>query len=405
MSQSNVKTQIGDLLVGAGLVTAENISAALSMSRGRMPLGRVLIDNGLLSDLELNGALQAQNLIREKFISTERALEILAAIRTSGESFLVNLYAGGCDIEHINFSRGLGKLFQDAGIVDADQLHTAMETSVLSGLPIVRVLVLQRLVTEMVAYAGLTAQLLLREKKIGYDQAVGSLKLSHMHGEQIEEILEFGGFKRYRPEGSVRLGELLVLSDLIQEIDLLSCVEKSMGEAKPLGQILVDDGIMDELLLASALRAQSYIQTGQLEPLRAAGMLRQCARSGQPLEFSVADMAAIKPVMMRPHANGIDPHKFGLVDLLEMLGLAFSAEVDQMRLIELEEGQAGPEILQEYIAKLDYLDRDLLTAIQQGLDYVRDGIVTPEQLTFVMHVWLWRRGPLADTMSMLGYKL
>jgi hypothetical protein len=116
-----------------------------------------------------------------------------------------------------------------------EQFDEAMETSIVSGLPLVRVLVLQQSLDEKSAYAGLTAQLMVKERKVGRDQAVGALKLSHMHGDQLEEILEFGGFKKYRSTNFVRLGELLVLSEMIGELDLLSCVERSMSDAKPLG--------------------------------------------------------------------------------------------------------------------------------------------------------------------------
>ncbi len=399
MSQSHTSSQIGDLLVAAGLVAPDSIESALVMSKGRKsPLGKVLVESGLVTERELNGTLQAQNLIRERLISPEKASDVLKLMRVNGDTFVDNLFSIGCEIEAINFGRNLGKLFVDAGAISPHKLSLALETSILSGLPIVRVLVLQKSVNEMVAYAGLTAQLLVNERKIGYDQAVGALKLSHMHNEHIEEILEFGGLKRYREENSVRLGELFVLSELISELDLLSCVEKSMAEAKPLGQVLVDEGIISELIVSSALRAQKYIAEGTVDPVRAAQMLGLCAKTGRPLEFSVEELAAMKPVMVRPFSELKE--NLSLVDMIEIIGIVNSAELEQVRLVEQRESDK----LEQFLVNRGFVDQEKLDAIKAGHALISQGVLTAEQLIFAFHVWLWRRGDFVSTLNLLGWK-
>ncbi len=398
MSQSHISSQIGDLLVGAGLVTPESIDGALTMSRSRkIPLGKVLVESGLVSEAELNGTLQAQNLIRERLISQEKAGEVLKLIRDNGGSFVDNLFAIGCEIDHINFSRNLGKLFVDAGAISPYKLSQGLEVSILSGLPIVRVLVLQKSLNEIVAYAGLTAQLLVNERKIGYDQAVGALKLSHLHNEHIEEILEFGGLKRYREENSVRLGELLVLAELISELDLLSCVEKSMAEAKPLGQVLVDEGIISELIVSSALRAQKYIVEGTVEPVRASQMLSQCAKTGRPLEFSVSELSAMKPVMVRPF---VSTENLSLVDMVELIGIVTRSDLEQVRLVERRE----PDQVEAFLLNRGFIDQVKLDTIKRGYSLIGKSVLTPEQLIFAFHVWLWRRGDFVSTLNLLGWQ-
>lgn len=392
---TNTSTQIGDLLVGAGLVTQTNIDGALSMSRSRkQPLGKVLADSGLVTDDELFGALQAQNLIRERLLSLEAALAVLRLQRERGGSFIACLEERGCQIESINFGLTLGRLFIEAGTLTAQQLSEALETSILSGLPLVRVLVLQKAMGEKTAYAGLTAQLLLREKRIGRDQAVGALKLAHMHGSPIEEIIEFGGFKKIRDQNFVRLGEILVLAELISEIDLLSCVEKSMSEAKPIGQILVDDGIMDEQLVGSALRAQKYIEDGTIDALRASQLLSESAKSGRPLEFSVEELASIRPV---PISNTSRP---SLVELLGALGLIPLSALEQVELVEKQE----PSMVESFLLERRILTGGTLDAVKQGHALIESGQISTEQLIFAIHVWLWTRGDFKDTLTLLGWQ-
>jgi hypothetical protein len=395
----HISTQIGDLMVEAGLTSTENLEQALKLSKAKkQPLGRVVMESGLVTEKELYATLQAQNLIREKLLSREQALEVLHRIRSHGDSFVNNLMAVGCTIEPIVFGVTLGRLFIDAGVITSQMLDEAMETSLLSGLPLVRVLVLHQSLTEMVAYAGLTAFLLLKEKKIGRDQAVGALKLSSMHNEQIEEILEFGGLKRYRNQNLVRLGELLVLSELISELDLLSCVERTLSEAKPLGQILVDEGIASEQMVGYALRVQKYIQDGTIDPVRAGQMLRDCALTGRPLELSMEELAAIKPVKIK---RGGKPSPSGFVELLNMVGLISDRDIEQVRRV----AERDPEAVEVYLLKRQVLDQEKLDALKIGYTLVQGGAMSEEQLIFVLHVWLWSKGDFTTTLSMLGWRI
>ena len=398
----HTKSQIGDLLSGAGLVRPESIEGALSMSRTKkQPLGKILVDSGLVSEGELSGCLQAQNLIRERLLDTDEAMSLLALSRTNGKSFLDNLLERGCRIESINFAITLGKLFIDAGALIPQQLTEAMETSLISGLPLVRVLVLHKCMDEKSAYAGLTAQLLVNEKKVARDQAVGALKLSHMHGDHVEEILEFGGFKRYRAENLVRLGELLVLSDLISELDLLGCVERSMSEAKPLGQVLVDEGILDEQMVSSALRAQKYIEDGTVDAVRASQMLKYCARTGQLLEFSLEELASIKPQKISQDSESSQVGEMSLGQLLFALGLISHGQMEQIALVEKQE--PDKEMVKQFILNRHILEADILKAVLCGRELILQGRIELERLIFAMHVYLWDRGDFQRLVRYFGW--
>jgi hypothetical protein len=398
-SEAGSADMLGTMMEGAGLATRENLDSALKMSKvKKQPLGRVLMENGLVTEKELYATLQAQNLIREKLLSMDMALDVLRRIRSHGDSFVNNLMAVGCTIEPIVFGVTLGRLFIDAGVITSQMLDEAMETSLLSGLPLVRVLVLQQSLTEMVAYSGLTAFLLLKQKRIGRDQAVGALKLASMHNEQIEEILEFGGLKRYRSHNLVRLGELLVISELISELDLLSCVERTLSEAKPLGQVLVDEGIASEQMVGYALRAQKYIQDGTVDPVRAGQMLKECAATGRPLELSMEELAAIKPIKLK--RGRYKPSPSGFVELLNVVGLIKTRDIEQVRLVAERDSDA----VDDYLLKRNILDVEKLAALKLGYKLVEAERMTVEQLIFVLHVWLWSRGDFTATLSMLGYK-
>ncbi len=55
----NISTQIGDLMVAAGLTNGENLDRALELSKAKkQPLGRVVVESGLLTEKELYATLQ-----------------------------------------------------------------------------------------------------------------------------------------------------------------------------------------------------------------------------------------------------------------------------------------------------------------------------------------------------------
>lgn len=199
---------IGDLLVRADLITRRGLTNCLNIaSQSESPIGQVLSINGFVTEEELNAGLRVQALIRERLLPEDKGIQALSYVRTKKYSLDEALDELGWKSEYYKFTRSLGDLLIDSGTLDADQLDKGLSASQRSGLPLARVLVLQGALSEFVAYAALTAQTLLRDDKIARDQAVGALRLTKMHGDSLEDYLEFGGLRKIRPDHILRLGE------------------------------------------------------------------------------------------------------------------------------------------------------------------------------------------------------
>ncbi len=74
-------------------------------------------------------------------------------------------------------------------------------------------------------------------------------------------------------------------------------------------------------------------------------MLRDCARTGRPLELSVEELAAIKPVKLK--RSRYKPSPSGFVDLLNAVGLVSDRDIEQVRLV----AERDPEAVDEYLIK------------------------------------------------------
>ena len=397
MKQNKDKKQalIGDLLVRADLITRRGLTNCLNIaSQSESPIGQVLSINGFVTEEELNAGLRVQALIRERLLPEDKGIQALSYVRTKKYSLDEALDELGWKSEYYKFTRSLGDLLIDSGTLDADQLDKGLSASQRSGLPLARVLVLQGALSEFVAYAALTAQTLLRDDKIARDQAVGALRLTKMHGDSLEDYLEFGGLRKIRPDHILRLGEFFVLAELVSELDLLSAVETGLAEAKPIGQILVESGLVGENVVESALDLQDLIRANKISPNKAVDVLKRCDETGnsvaEELETFVAEV---------PAENDLPREDARLLELVH--GLSFLSDSDLRKIVsELKGSGMNAE---QYLVEHKLVSTSRLEAAKKCRVLLEGGVLTLEQSIFAVHMWLWSGGELEDVLREIGW--
>jgi signal transduction histidine kinase len=275
MNRVGASVTIGDLLKKVGLVSDAQLAQANSIStKTGAPLGSILVDTGILT-LDLSrAALLAQSLVTENVLPLEVAALALKVVFEQSIGFEEALGTLGWRSEYYQVTNWLGQLLYKAGAVSENGIQAAVEASYASGLPLGRVLVLRKVIPESVAYAALTCQVLVRERKITQEQAVDALRTALCTRKSIEEALELEGYQQEKQRKSVRLGELLIVAGLVSEIDLLSAVEQGMLDNKPIGQVLLNLKLIDEATLDRALSLQGMINSQALTPFEAATVLQ-----------------------------------------------------------------------------------------------------------------------------------
>ena len=312
---------VGDLLKKVGLVSDSQLAQANSIStKTGAPLGSVLVDTGILT-LDLSrAALLAQSLVSENVLPAEVAALALKVVFEQGIGFEEALGTLGWRSEYYQVTNWLGQLLYKAGAVSENGIQAAVEASYASGLPLGRVLVLRKVIPESVAYAALTCQVLVRERKITQEQAVDALRTALCTRKSIEEALELEGYQQEKQRKSVRLGELLIVAGLVSEIDLLSAVEKGMLDNKPIGQVLLNLNLIDQATLDRALSLQGMINTQALTPFEAATVLQDLQNR---TASDTQDLAVIEvPDGQKPPGIGEVPELlkvFGLYDEKDLL--------------------------------------------------------------------------------------
>ncbi len=278
-SVSGAATLIGDLLLRADLITTSDLAEALPLSkRTGLPIGRILIDSGRLNENSLRAAVLAQSLIRDGLLHTELAVKAIAKGAAEHTALDQSLKDLGWRSDYYQTTNKLGQLLIDSGCVDKERLGEALEVAFASGLPLGRVLVLRKVLPEVVAYAALSAQVLLRENKVARPEALAAIRLASSMKLSIQAWLERGGMAPANETKLVRLGELLILAGSVSELDLLSAVERGLLEERPIGQVLIRAGLIDDLVLNEALSLQSKVNNREIGLFQAADTLSRLQR-------------------------------------------------------------------------------------------------------------------------------
>lgn len=395
---------IGDLMVRAELISRHDLTNALTIARQMsLPIGHILTVNSFVTDEELNAALRVQALIRDKLLGEQQGIDALSVVREQKKSIEDALDEQNWRSEYLIFTKNLGQLLIDANAVTPEKLKTALAACHSSGLPLARVLVLQGAISEFVAYAALTAQALLRDKKIARDQAVGSLRLTSMHGDTIEDYLEFGGLRKIRPDHVLRLGEMFVLSGLVSELDLLSAVETGLMEAQPIGHILVQHNLIRQEAIDAALRLQDLIREQKIEPLKAVDVLKEYAgspsESAKSASFEEIIERVTKKKLAPPPTSGLAKNDALLLETVHGLGFVSETELDKI----CKEVSGSNMSVVEYLTNRTRVDDSKIQTAMRCRELVDTGVLTLEQAIFAVHIWLWSGGDFDDVLSGVGW--
>ncbi|MBS2006679.1 MAG: tetratricopeptide repeat protein [Cyanobacteria bacterium SZAS TMP-1] len=299
LKRSAHSLRLGDLLVQAGLLTQAQLADAVRSSRNkRMQIGQVLVMNGLLSPRDLQSALEAQSMLRDKTVELNEALRCLKIAYKVGVPFKDIL------TEYTSPKRSqtskLGELLVESGLVTYEVLAKAVEQSYATGLPLGRMLVLQKTISNEVLTTALDLQVRVRDDMLGRDEAIATLRsqagLSPLEPGQIPpppvKAPSLPHQDAPRKKG-VRLGELMVMASVLTETDVMNALEWGLVNQQTIGQVLITQKLVSQQLLDAALELQKLVDSDDLEPIKASEALAR-VHAGVSLEEAVSDVKAEK---------------------------------------------------------------------------------------------------------------
>lgn len=280
---------VGDLLVNSDLVTLPQLADAMPVAlKTGVPVGRVLIASGFLSEEIFRQVLSVQSLVRDRLINEAKATEALRMIKAESLDLNSVLKKLGIESEYFNSANRLGEILISAGAIDSKILDEALTSSFTTGLQLARVLALRGFVREQVAFVSLIGQSLVRDFRLTRDQAVDGIRsVNEAKGIDGNGVLISSNLTA-RKANSMRLGELLLLSGMVDQKQLLDALDKGIAEEQPLGRILVRMQALSEVELNQALTLQDMINAGNINAPEATYVLSRVKASGVSLSKALS---------------------------------------------------------------------------------------------------------------------
>ncbi|MCC7528628.1 MAG: hypothetical protein IT342_08910, partial [Candidatus Melainabacteria bacterium] len=245
------------ILTSAGIVDLCVIEQAYaSVDRLDTPLHKVLVMLGNVSQFKMDRVLQAESMIRENVLSAEIAIKALRIATTQQLTFDEALAALGDEHKKTQTlptaSNEITDLLLEAGIITNEQIGRALKTSLDNGMQMGRVLVFHRDVTSLMMKAAITCCMLKQDDKICEGNALQAIRAVRSSGLSIEQVL----FKldMYHEESGQgpKLFELFAMAGFVSESDLMECLELHILRGRQIGQIFIEQGLINNEILENA---------------------------------------------------------------------------------------------------------------------------------------------------------
>ncbi|MBX9720767.1 MAG: hypothetical protein K2X81_05195 [Candidatus Obscuribacterales bacterium] len=391
MSQEAALIPIGELLTKAGVLTIETLNDALDKARERaLPLGKVLVMLGYIRQRDLKAAVEAQSLINDGMLSLDLAANALTIVAKDDIKLPDALGQLGWKKIKTGTSNRLGELLVEAEAVTWEQLDEALKTSTETGLPVGRVLVFRKYVANEVLLACLTAQKLIREGVINRDQAVQGLKAVRQRQIGFEESLAQSGFYKPPKRRSTPLGYILVEAGLLDQAQLMTCMELALTNEKPIGEVFIEEKLLSRSLLKAAIKVQEMVDNGTLTSQLASQALRQIFSEGCSAVKAIAQVGVPR----------VEPAQRALMQ--EMLSLSGLADPKDLELI-LGPGSGASIDIEKELLLSGVINEGLLYALLRAIYLIDNKYLIQEDAIMALHHCKLGNVSMDDALKELGW--
>ncbi|MCC7528669.1 MAG: hypothetical protein IT342_09115, partial [Candidatus Melainabacteria bacterium] len=384
--------RLGDLLTQAGLLSPEELREAMQIAKHQsLPVGRVLIMSGFLSDGQLRAAVQAQSLLKDAVINLETVLQALSIVGKEEMALEDAFRQLGLEIQQSQPTNKLGELLMEAELVKKEVLDQALQQSTASGLPLGRILILTGAIFEPLLSSALNAQVLVRDHKITREQAVQGLKAARDRQISLEQSLAETGMQ-LPSHNTIRLGELLVKAGIMPDTNLMDYVEMGLVQEQPLGQILISQSVITEHILTNALELQKMVGAGTLIGDQAALVLNMVASGGTTIQ----EVLQAQEPQKEPVVETVPLYQF-----LQLAGRITPQQIEEA----VRTGTRDAQIMGLMLHKVGAIgDFEMGVALALN-DFMGKNIVSVEQAIVALNYCITNQISLEEAFSQMGWVL
>ncbi|HEY9681337.1 MAG TPA: tetratricopeptide repeat protein [Oculatellaceae cyanobacterium] len=389
---------LGELMVKAGVITQAQLDDALKLSANKhLQLGQMLIMAGNISPRDLQAAVDAQSMLRDRSVDQATAAKCLKIATKTGMSF-ADVYRDQIGQRTDSSTNKLGELLLDAHLIDREQFGKAMQRSLATGLPLGRILVLNGAISEHILTEALEIQVRIRDGMMERVEAVTALRaqIGDFDSEELQrQTMPFKAALTEAPRRKgVRLGELLVMAGLMAETDVMSALEIGLLQEQLIGQVFIAQGFVTEELLEVALALQQKVDQNILQPLEAGQALAKISATGITVDEAIDGFVA-------PKEQVYEPLTF---DKMLVLARVISSEDIESA---LEQVLQSPQLLAQMLRMTNFIDEHTSSAVLQCYSMMSNNFLSQDDaiiaLDYCLNKEVERKITFGEALSELGW--
>ncbi len=386
---------LGELLVKAMIISQKQLDECIRLAGNkRLHLGQMLIMHGYITSRDLQAAVDAQTMMRDNQCDLDLAVKCLRTACKQGISFMdvLNQQRAFEEQQDADQQWTLGHLLLEADAIGQYELDAAYSKSYSTGIPMGRILVLNGSLSEGLLSKALDLLVKVRDQAATREEAVEALKVAagYSPGSPLSQSLLLP------PKGkALRLGQLMHMSGILNETDVLSAVELGLQSGVLIGQVMVEQGYASVAIVESALELQEHIRIEHIDPIRAAEVLRQ-VYSGNG---SVSDLiTSLQPVLKMEDKTKINFEKL----------LTLGRVVSQEQIVEaFDICRQTPEALAKILVLTGFLDGQLHDCVLRCYELLDQGRLSQDDalvaLDYCLNKPAGSRPTFDEALSELGW--
>jgi hypothetical protein len=385
MSEPRKLVRIGELLTTAGILTQEQLKEALCRAaETELPLGKILVWSGYVTDEILRSAVHVQCLLNDKAIPLEGAVTWLA--REAGREPPGTNSDRKSQLKPTEgTSNRLGELLLAAGMVSESQLDEALADSLATGLPLGRMLVYTKNVSELYISAALDAQNAIRESKLNREAALDALMLVRNRNISFDRALSELGFDA-EVHGFTQIVTLIRASGIMSEPKLATAQEMALVKGKSLSEILIDFKFLPEKVVLVATQACADVLTDKISANKAISVIKRAVEKN-------FDPSSHKTAVKTAPA-------ISAADLLKLARLVDYDEIRKVSPPELLNSVNEPDANGDGLKNVD----TTLTTALKCVELIDKNVLSLEQAIVVLHYCCRKSLALEKVLQLIGIR-
>jgi hypothetical protein len=264
-TQATSHIRIGELLMQSEILSSDFIKDALGRFEQRgLPIGKVLVMSGYLTEAELRAALEVQSLINDGNLPLELGVTVLRVAHKEHISLNDAFQRSGLVQPEDQETNRLGQLLVAAGVVTDKDLEEALQINIRTGLPLGHAFCFRGFVSQALLYTTLLVQESIRRGALPRAEAIAALSAAARRERTLEKLEINKGYQKLPMKQALQLGNLLVESKILVDKLLPDALVRSLQLQRPIGEILIQSHFATPEIIDAAVEMQEMIDNGCL---------------------------------------------------------------------------------------------------------------------------------------------